>query len=146
MINSFIKDKGVSLKAIKKWCVQILEGLNYLHSQIPKIVHRDIKLANIFYDSINGLIKIGDLGLSKQTKEECKTLLGTPEYMAPELCNQQGYDEKVDIYAFGMCLCELLTGEIPYKECAGIGMILLKVSNVLLLLLYRVNYLLLLII
>ena len=50
------------------------------------------------------------------------------EYMAPELYDE-AYDEKVDIYAFGMCLLEMLTCEIPYSECTNIGQIYKKVTD-----------------
>ena len=43
-------------------------------------------------------------------------LPGTPEFMAPELYDEQ-YDEKVDVYAFGMCVLEMVTSEYPYSEC-----------------------------
>jgi len=54
----------VKLKVIKEWCQQILEGLDYLHSQDPPIIHRDIKCDNIFINGTTGQVKIGDLGLA----------------------------------------------------------------------------------
>ena len=54
---------------------------------------------------------------------------GTPEFMAPELYDES-YDEKVDIYAFGMCLVEMITKEIPYLECSNAAQIYKKVTNV----------------
>ncbi len=45
-------------------------------------------------------------------------LIGTPEFMAPELYDEK-YDEKVDIYAFGMCVLEMVTKEYPYNECTN---------------------------
>lgn len=56
--------KGVKRKAIKRWAVQILKGLSYLHNHNPPIVHRDLKCDNIFIDGHMGEVKIGDLGLS----------------------------------------------------------------------------------
>jgi WNK lysine deficient protein kinase len=56
--------KVVKLKVIKEWCQQILEGLDYLHSQDPPIIHRDIKCDNIFINGTTGQVKIGDLGLA----------------------------------------------------------------------------------
>ena len=47
-------------------------------------------------------------------------MLGTPEFMAPELYDEL-YDEKVDIYAFGMCVLEMVTSEYPYSEYATPG-------------------------
>ena len=55
-------------------------------------------------------------------------MLGTPEFMAPELYDEN-YDEKVDIYAFGMCLLEIFTKEVPYHECSNPAQIYKKVTN-----------------
>lgn len=46
------------------------------------------------------------------------SVLGTPEFMAPELY-EESYTEKVDIYAFGMCMLEMVTKERPYSECVN---------------------------
>lgn len=54
---------------------------------------------------------------------------GTPEFMAPELYEEE-YNELVDIYAFGMCLLELVTFEYPYVECANAAQIYKKVTSV----------------
>ena len=63
---------------------------------------RDLKCDNIFINGNNGQAKIGDLGLAvvKHT-EHVSSVLGTPEFLAPEVYDEK-YDEKVDIYAFGM--------------------------------------------
>lgn len=55
--------------------------------------------------------------------------LGTPEFMAPELYEEE-YNELVDIYAFGMCLLELVTFDYPYVECANAAQIYKKVTSV----------------
>lgn len=54
----------VDLRALKKWSRQILEGLLYLHSHNPPIIHRDLKCDNIFVNGNQGEVKIGDLGLA----------------------------------------------------------------------------------
>lgn len=56
------------------------------------------------------------------------SVLGTPEFMAPELYEEH-YTELVDIYSFGMCLLELVTLEIPYSECDNVAKIYKKVSS-----------------
>ena len=58
------KHKHVDLRAVKKWSRQILEGLLYLHSHDPPIIHRDLKCDNIFVNGNHGEVKIGDLGLA----------------------------------------------------------------------------------
>lgn len=117
----------LKLKVIKQWCHEVLEGLKYLHSE--KIIHRDIKCDNIFINSNSGEIKIGDLGLSTaMMTTHTESVLGTPEFMAPELY-EESYDTAVDIYAFGMALLEMLTREVPYRECANPAQIYRKVSS-----------------
>ena len=88
-----------------------------MHKFEPPIIHRDLKCDNIFINSHSGEIKIGDLGLSTTIREShTKSVLGTPEFMAPEMYEQK-YGIEVDIYAFGMALLEMLTREAPYREC-----------------------------
>jgi len=58
------KHKHVDLRAVKKWSRQILEGLLYLHSHNPPVIHRDLKCDNIFVNGNQGEVKIGDLGLA----------------------------------------------------------------------------------
>ena len=71
---------------------------------------------------------IGDFGLSSiRNVEQIQSVLGTPEFMAPELYNES-YDEKVDIYAFGMCILEMCSKEYPYEECSNAAQIWKKVS------------------
>ena len=54
---------------------------------------------------------------------------GTPEFMAPELYEEE-YDDRVDVYSFGMCLLELATLEYPYSECRNAAQIYRKVTLV----------------
>ncbi|KAL0535367.1 hypothetical protein IC582_029696 [Cucumis melo] len=124
------KHKHVDLRALKKWSRQILEGLLYLHSHDPPVIHRDLKCDNIFVNGNQGEVKIGDLGLAAilQQARSAHSVIGTPEFMAPELYEEE-YNELVDIYAFGMCLLELVTFEYPYVECANAAQIYKKVTS-----------------
>ncbi|KGN64347.1 probable serine/threonine-protein kinase WNK3 [Cucumis sativus] len=124
------KHKHVDVRALKKWSRQILEGLLYLHSHDPPVIHRDLKCDNIFVNGNQGEVKIGDLGLAAilQQARSAHSVIGTPEFMAPELYEEE-YNELVDIYAFGMCLLELVTFEYPYIECANAAQIYKKVTS-----------------
>ncbi|KAI7743513.1 hypothetical protein M8C21_033293 [Ambrosia artemisiifolia] len=124
------KHKHVDLRALKKWSKQILEGLLYLHSHDPPVIHRDLKCDNIFVNGNQGEVKIGDLGLAAILLQahSAHSVIGTPEFMAPELYEEE-YNELVDIYAFGMCLLELVTFEYPYCECANAAQIYKKVTS-----------------
>ncbi|CAA2974486.1 probable serine threonine- kinase WNK3 [Olea europaea subsp. europaea] len=123
------KHKHVELRALKKWSRQILEGLLYLHGHDPPVIHRDLKCDNIFVNGNQGEVKIGDLGLAAilHQAHSAHSVIGTPEFMAPELYEEE-YNELVDIYAFGMCLLELLTLEYPYVECVNAAQIYKKVT------------------
>ncbi|XP_061338958.1 probable serine/threonine-protein kinase WNK11 [Gastrolobium bilobum] len=124
------KHKHVSMKALKKWSKQILEGLNYLHMHDPCIIHRDLNCSNVFVNGNTGQVKIGDLGLAAIVgkSHSAHSVLGTPEFMAPELY-EEDYTEMVDIYSFGMCVLEMVTLEIPYGECDNVAKIYKKVSS-----------------
>lgn len=131
-LKSYIKRvQFIKWKIIKRWCGQILEGLHYLHNQNPPVIHRDLKCDNIFINGNTGDLRIGDLGLSTQLavhkRSKAQSVLGTPEFMAPELYDES-YDEKVDIYAFGMCVLEMVTKEVPYSECINPAQIYKKVT------------------
>ncbi|KAJ3415306.1 Serine/threonine-protein kinase wnk1 [Chytridiales sp. JEL 0842] len=87
------------------------------------------KCENIFINGNNGQAKIGDLGLAiVKSKDHVSSVLGTPEFMAPELYDEN-YDEKVDIYAFGMVVIEIVTKEYPYSECTNQAQIYKKVTS-----------------
>ncbi|KAL9558200.1 hypothetical protein MBANPS3_001020 [Mucor bainieri] len=118
-----------NMKIVKRWCRQILKGLVYLHGHQPTIIHRDIKCDNIFINGAHGEIKIGDMGTAEMKVDKKYTVIGTPEFMAPEMYEEKGYNEKVDIYAFGMCLLEMVTGEYPYNECTNAAQVFKKVTQ-----------------
>ncbi|KAH9652156.1 hypothetical protein WN944_002201 [Citrus x changshan-huyou] len=124
------KHRHVSVKALKKWSKQILKGLNYLHTHEPCVIHRDLNCSNVFVNGNTGQVKIGDLGVAAIVgkSHSAHSMLGTPEFMAPELYDED-YTELVDIYSFGMCVLEMVTLEIPYSECDNVAKIYKKVSS-----------------
>lgn len=75
------------------------------------------------------MVKIGDLGLAAiRRKSHVAHCVGTPEFMAPEVYEEQ-YNELVDIYSFGMCVLEMVTFEYPYSECTHPAQIYKKVIS-----------------
>ena len=98
------------------WCyfIQICIGIKYLHDH--NIIHRDIKPANIYLDDNNKIV-IGDFGISKilYVNNLSHTNIGTPCYMSPELIYNKKYDTRVDIWALGCVLYELLTFQMPFN-------------------------------
>ncbi|KNA22424.1 hypothetical protein SOVF_034160 [Spinacia oleracea] len=124
-----VKHKKVNIRAVKHWCRQILEGLLYLHSHDPPVIHRDLKCDNIFINGNQGEVKIGDLGLAAiLRKSHAARCVGTPEFMAPEVYAEE-YNELVDIYSFGMCVLEMVTFDYPYSECTHPAQIYKKVVS-----------------
>jgi WNK lysine deficient protein kinase len=93
-------------------------------------VHRDLKCDNIFINSHKGHIMIGDLGYASILSNHVTgSVLGTPEYMAPEIF-QGEYDISIDIYSFGMCVLEMSTHLSPFYDCKGNPyQVYMKVTN-----------------
>jgi len=105
------------------YAMQIFLALEHIHR--CGIVYRDLKPENILLDEHSGHMKLVDFGLSKELESEDDTerkvrrsVLGTPEYMAPEMVlssqTKEGYTESVDWWAFGCILHEMLDGESPF--------------------------------
>ncbi|XP_034568415.1 probable serine/threonine-protein kinase WNK7 isoform X1 [Setaria viridis] len=119
----------VSLRAVRSWARQILRGLAYLHAHDPPVIHRDLKCDNLLVNGHQGLVKIADLGLAAVLRHQstAHSVIGTPEFMAPEMYDEE-YDERVDVYSFGMCMLEMLTVEYPYSECSNPAQIYKKVT------------------
>ena len=99
------------------YMIQLIKGLQYLHSH--KIIHRDLKLGNLFLTDKMQL-KIGDFGLATKLDfdgEKKKTLCGTPNYMAPEIFDTQtGHSYEVDVWAVGIIMYILLVGKPPFEN------------------------------
>ena len=88
---------------------QIVLPLHLVHSR--QVLHRDLKSQNIFLTKNHNHIKIGDFGISKilSSKSKAYTVVGTPCYISPELCEGKPYNQKSDIWALGCILYEMCT-------------------------------------
>ena len=94
--------------------LEIAQGINYLHSFNPPILHRDLKSLNILLDK-NYVAKIADFGWARLRDEHMTKLRGTFQWMAPEVITNENYTEKADVYSFGIILWEFWSKEPPYK-------------------------------
>jgi len=100
-------------------CLQLTDGVWYLHDQNPTIVHRDLKSLNVVLD-LNLNVKICDFGLTESMERTHMTNRnngGSPRYMAPELFdNRTKITEKIDIWALGCIFVEIFGGPLPYES------------------------------
>eukprot|EP00747_Dinoflagellata_sp_TGD_P163687 gnl/TRDRNA2_/TRDRNA2_182634_c0_seq1.p1 gnl/TRDRNA2_/TRDRNA2_182634_c0~~gnl/TRDRNA2_/TRDRNA2_182634_c0_seq1.p1 ORF type:complete len:568 (+),score=103.19 gnl/TRDRNA2_/TRDRNA2_182634_c0_seq1:87-1790(+) len=95
--------------------VQLAIALEYIHER--RILHRDLKSQNVFLTRA-GVAKLGDFGIAKVVEASdgyARTQIGTPYYLAPEMCNNKPYCFKADVWGIGIVLYELLALEVPFS-------------------------------
>ena len=110
-----LKEKIEEKKVIEEnkiidWFIEICEGIKYIHNK--KIIHRDLKLNNIFLTKDNH-IKIGDYGISNILFNKSQS---TSFYLSPEIINGQSYDYKSDIWNLGIILYQLTQLKHPFID------------------------------
>jgi tRNA A-37 threonylcarbamoyl transferase component Bud32 len=127
-----LADGPQSEEAIQAWLPDVAVALDFVHRE--GYVHRDIKPANILFDR-EGNAYVGDFGVIKvvgehearQTSKKSLTgagmVLGTPEYMAPELVMGEPFDHRVDQYALAVTVFECLAGKRPFEGEPGAVMV-----------------------
>lgn len=107
--RSFFPEEQISL-----WMTELLSALRYLEEK--RIIHRDIKSSNVYLTS-DGNLKLGDFGIAKIlscTSDVAKTVVGTPYYMSPEVCENKPYSYKSDIWSLGCLFYELAALRYPF--------------------------------
>lgn len=127
-LHDYIKKQKQKLSEELVWklFIQILLGLNHMHSR--KILHRDIKTLNVFLNEETD-VKLGDMGVAKilsTNTNMAKTIVGTPYYLSPELCEDKPYNEKSDVWALGIVLYECCTQRHPF-DAENQGALILKI-------------------
>lgn len=99
---------------VARYARHLLEGLEYLHTRSPPVLHRDIKGANILV-GLDRTVKLSDFGCSKRSAGTMvHTLRGSVPWMAPEVMRQSGYGRKADVWSFGCVLIEMATAKCPW--------------------------------
>jgi predicted Ser/Thr protein kinase len=119
-LSTMIHPKAMQAEEAQRIVIEICHALQYAHDE--GIVHRDIKPSNIMLDK-KGRVKIADFGLARLKEKNAKdssvggrtlVFMGTPQYMAPEQVEHPWkVDRRADIYALGVVLYEMLTGQLP---------------------------------
>eukprot|EP00051_Salpingoeca_urceolata_P019713 m.290903 g.290903 ORF g.290903 m.290903 type:complete len:794 (+) comp19472_c0_seq11:35-2416(+) len=108
--------------------LQMVISLQHVHAQ--NILHRDLKTQNIMLDKHQKVVKIGDFGISKvlSSKSKANTVVGTPCYISPELCEGKPYNQKSDIWALGCVLYELVSLQRAF-DAPNLPALILKIMR-----------------
>jgi serine/threonine-protein kinase len=112
------RDRALDLPRAVRLATQIAEGLEAAHR--ANVIHRDVKPQNIMVLEAGDDIKLMDFGIARlrdsgTSMTRAGTMMGTPDYMAPEQIEGQDITEKTDMYSFGIVLYEMLTGTVPFR-------------------------------
>ena len=106
-------EKKFSETSTGRYMLNVLSAMHFLHQQDPPILHRDLKPENLLMFD-NGVVKITDFGWSAEQSEVRNTFCGTQEYLAPEMIEGSGHDEKLDVWTLGILVYELIHGKTPF--------------------------------
>ena len=132
------KNGALSWPRARRIVLQICRALQAAHAR--GIIHRDMKPENIFIIHRNGMrdfVKVLDFGIAKFLEEnrqvshtltQAGALIGTPEYMAPEQVQGEAADVRMDIYALGCIMYQLLTGQLPFSDKTMFGVLSQQVN------------------
>ena len=124
-LRQFVRQNGLQPAGkVLDWAVQIADSLQYLHSQDPPVVHRDVSPDNLVLNNAGSVVLI-DFGASNEfIGTATGTLIGKQAYMAPEQLRGKA-TTRSDVYAFGACLFFLLTGRdpMPLSACHPISVL-----------------------
>ena len=109
-------NKVLDAASTANFVVDLVSSLYYLHNMTPPIIHRDIKPENLLLGN-NGHLKLTDFGGSNYLEGKVRyTTAGTQLYHSPEMLLKKGYDTRVDIWAIGVLIFELLVGKPPFMD------------------------------
>merc|ERR1719158_1641356 len=110
--------------------VQVLQALQYIHHE--RILHRDLKTSNLFLTKMKQVVKLGDFGISRVLEgsiEAALTVVGTPYYMSPEVCENKPYTFQSDVWSVGCILYELCMLKHAFHASNLLGLVYKIVSD-----------------
>lgn len=134
-LATYIKDmrkqrQRIDEQQIMHYFVQILQALQYIHGE--RILHRDLKTSNLFLMKSKFVVKLGDFGISRVLEgsiEAAITVVGTPYYMSPEVCENKPYTFKSDVWSLGCCLYEMCMLKHAFSADNLLGLVYKIVSD-----------------
>ena len=120
-MNELIKRrKRLTENEVRYYMIQMIDAVRYMHDLM--VIHRDLKLGNLFIDR-HMRVKVGDLGLASKLSnrdEKRRTICGTPNYIAPEVIDgkkeTRGHSFEVDVWSMGVICFTTLVGKPPYES------------------------------
>jgi len=121
-----LKQYGLPEPLIIRWVLQICLALDELHSATPPVLHRDLKVSNVFVmNSACQRVKLGDFGIAKQSDASAlaKTMVGTPYYLSPEICRGRAYGTASDVWGLGCLIYELCALRPPFEGDSLAGVV-----------------------
>lgn len=131
-LEDLIKRRSFSIEETLKVFVAVCEAVAYIHRN--GIIHRDIKSQNVKLNSA-GQVKLLDFGIAKDSSNPAHSLtqtggvIGTPHYLAPEQLEGKPASPQTDVWALGVLLYEMLTGDVPFQSDSLAGLVL-QISQV----------------
>jgi eukaryotic-like serine/threonine-protein kinase len=130
-LKDIVREKGPAPpEAAVDVTLQILRAARYAHQR--GIVHRDIKPHNVLIDD-DGRVRVTDFGIARAGTSditETGSVMGTAQYLSPEQAQGRPVDERADLYAIGIVLYELLTGQVPFDAEQPVTVALKQVSEI----------------
>eukprot|EP00429_Kryptoperidinium_foliaceum_P051244 CAMPEP_0176112812 /NCGR_PEP_ID=MMETSP0120_2-20121206/56656_1 /TAXON_ID=160619 /ORGANISM="Kryptoperidinium foliaceum, Strain CCMP 1326" /LENGTH=549 /DNA_ID=CAMNT_0017447045 /DNA_START=27 /DNA_END=1673 /DNA_ORIENTATION=+ len=135
-LQTYIKEKNKEKQRIREvqimnYFVQVLQALQYIHHE-KRILHRDLKTSNLFLMQSKQVVKLGDFGISRVLEgsiEAAITVVGTPYYMSPEVCENKPYTFKSDVWSLGCVLYELCMLKHAFSADNLLGLVYKIVSD-----------------